>query len=240
MTLPTRLATALLGCAAVAGAAAAAPICDAHSSATAPLVVELYTSEGCSSCPPADRWLSTLKGRSDVIALAFHVDYWDRLGWTDRYATPAGTARQRELARRAGGDGVYTPQVIVDGVDRRDWRLSRAAGAVGPRIELTRDGDFVGVDVGPLPGAVRELAGYWAVVEDGYASSVRAGENAGATLHHDAVVRLYRPLPPWSAASSLQARLEVTRGNAEHPRRVVFVVTDARSGRPLQALALGC
>ncbi|MBU6258953.1 MAG: DUF1223 domain-containing protein, partial [Burkholderiales bacterium] len=187
--------------------------------------------------------LSTLLGRSDVIALAFHVDYWDRLGWTDRYATPAGTARQRELARRAGSDGVYTPQVIVDGVDRRDWRLMRrpgAAGAGAPALELGRDGDLVEVEVGALAAAPRELAGYWAVVEDGYASRVRAGENAGATLHDDAVVRLYKPLPPWSGAAAMQARIEVTRGVAAHPRRVVFVVTDAASGRPLQALALGC
>jgi hypothetical protein len=69
--------------------------CSASSAATPPAVVELYTSEGCSSCPPADRWLSALKGRSDVIALAFHVNYWDKLGWPDRFANAAATGRER-------------------------------------------------------------------------------------------------------------------------------------------------
>ena len=87
---------------AASGPASAQPTCSATSGATAPLVVELYTSEGCSSCPPADRWLSTLKGRPDVLALAFHVNYWDRLGWPDRFASVEATERQHKLAQLAG------------------------------------------------------------------------------------------------------------------------------------------
>ncbi len=81
---------------------------------------------------------------------------------------------------------------------------------------------------------------YWAVVEDGFETRVGAGENAGATLRHDDVVRLVRPVPAWPAASGLSAALTVSRGVPEHPRRVVFVVTDAATMKPLQALALGC
>lgn len=228
------------GVAAAAGAAAA-PACRAVAPALAPTVVELYTSEGCSSCPPADRWLTTLKGRPDVLALAFHVNYWDHLGWADRFATPETTARQRQLARWSGSATVYTPQVVVDGQDSRAGAALPAAAARSPvTLALQRDGDSVSASVTALPGAPPRLEGYWAVLEDGHESRVRAGENAGATLRHDHVVRLFRPLPPWAAATPLQAQLQVSPGVAQHPRRVAFVVTDAATHRPLQALALGC
>ena len=100
---------------------AAAPACSARSGALAPTVVELYTSEGCNSCPPADRWLSRLKADPAVVALAFHVDYWDRLGWKDRFASPLYTQRQAQQQSISGARFSYTPQVIVDGVDRPDW-----------------------------------------------------------------------------------------------------------------------
>jgi len=221
----------------------AADSCRATSPAVAPTVVELYTSEGCSSCPPADQWLSTLKGRSDVLPLAFHVTYWDRLGWADRYALPEATSRQYELAKLAGQSGVYTPQVVAAGRDWRVWpRLPEAAKApkeAPPAATLVRDGDRVRVNVA-ASSASQRLAGYWAVTEDAHVSRVAAGENAGETLRHDHVVRLYRPLAAWNAAQPQQAELVITRGVPEHPRRVVFVVTDAATQRPLQAVSLGC
>ncbi len=226
---------------AAAGAAhAAGPVCEAASGAVPPVVVELYTSEGCSSCPPADRWLSTLKGRSDVLPLAFHVDYWDRLGWADRFASAEATKRQYELARLAGRGGVYTPQVLAAGQDWRIWPKLPAAGAgAAPAVKLVRDGERISATVAPMPGAAR-LAGYWAVVEDGHLSAVAAGENAGETLRHDHVVRLYKPLPGWAAADGLKAELAAGRGVPAYPRRVVFVVADAATQRPLQAVSLGC
>jgi len=231
---------AFFALAATVAAAQAAGTCQAASSAVPPTVVELYTSEGCSSCPPADRWLSTLKGRSDVLPLAFHVTYWDRLGWADRYGLPEATARQHELAHLAGQSGVYTPQVVAAGRDWRIWpRLPDASKSAAPGVTLERDGDRVRAHVAALPGAP-QLAGYWAVTEDGHVSRVAAGENAGETLRHDHVVRLYRPLPAWNGATAQQAELVVSRGAPEHPRRVIFVVTDAATQRPLQALALAC
>src|SRR5688572_7390063 len=92
--------------------AAAADACTAASPRTIVPVVELYTSEGCNSCPPADRWLSTLKAAPDVVALAFHVDYWDRLGWKDRFASAAFTQRQANQQASTGARFSYTPQVI--------------------------------------------------------------------------------------------------------------------------------
>jgi hypothetical protein len=220
--------------------------CAAQSGPTAPRVVELYTSEGCSSCPPADAWLSTLKADAGVIALGFHVTYWDRLGWPDRFANPAYTQRQHEIAARGGASYVYTPQVVVDGRDWRGWPRLPAAQAPkpnatqAPQIQLRREGDFVHAQVSATARPAR-LAGYWAVVEDRHVTRVRAGENSGETLRHDHVVRAYQPLPAWDAGKGLQARYEVTRGAAEHPRRVVLVLTEADGAqRPLQALALGC
>jgi hypothetical protein len=242
--LPWLFATATL-CALPLAQAQADGSCRAHSGPVAPTVVELYTSEGCSSCPPADRWLSTLRGRQDVLALAFHVTYWDRLGWPDRFGAAAHTTRQQELAQRAGSRQVYTPQVVVDGADWRRWPAlpgPRVAPAA-PALKLERQGDLVVATVATVaaaPGADTRLAGYWAVLEDGHSSRVTAGENRGETLRHDHVVRLYEPVAAWAASAGARPSIAVSRGVAEHPRRVVFVVTDARSGRPLQGLALAC
>ena len=223
-----------------------ATTCQATSRATPPTVLELYTSEGCSSCPPADRWLSSLKGRSDVLALAFHVTYWDRLGWPDRFALPEGTARQHQLAQLAGSRQVYTPQVVANGKDWPQWRQARWASHAETRpaavsVALWRDGLQVTAEVGAAPGhPAANLSGYWAVLEDQHESKVRAGENAGETLRHDHVVRLYQPLPSWPAAAGARKQITVSAGVPQHPRRVVFVVTDAATQRPVQAVALTC
>lgn len=234
-------ATAAAAAACSIAAQAAQPVCQAHSPAQAPTVVELYTSEGCSSCPPADRWLSTLKGRADVLPLAFHVTYWDRLGWPDRFATSESTARQWELARRSGSAQVYTPQVLVNGRDWRNWpELPAKRPALAIQVTLSREGDALKAEIPPAAGAPARLAGYWAVLEDRHESRVQRGENAGETLRHDHVVRLYRPVEAWDARSAQLWRLSVSPGVPEHPRRVAFVVTDAQTGAPLQAVTLGC
>ncbi|HSV69967.1 MAG TPA: DUF1223 domain-containing protein [Methylibium sp.] len=239
---PTLRRLALAGLLAGSAAAAAPPSCAARSIATAPLVIELYTSEGCSSCPPADRWLSTLTRRAEVFPLAFHVDYWDRLGWTDRFARPAWTRRQYANAARNAGGGVYTPQVLVNGRDHRRWpSLPAADAAATVGVELARDGPDYVARVVRRPGAPPRLAAYWAVTEDGHVSQVRSGENQGATLHHDAVVRELL-----AVATVGDAPLAFTPGSGPDavsgpkPRQVLFVVTDAATGTPLQAVRLGC
>ena len=226
----------------------AADTCSVRSAATVPPVVELYTSEGCNSCPPADRWLSRLKADPNVVALAFHVDYWDRLGWKDRFASAAFTARQAEQQASNGARFSYTPQVVVDGQDRKDWpgiavpiAGKRPASAV--EIALARDGDRVSATVAPAPGSPKRLAAYWAVTEQGHVTAVKAGENSGATLRHDFVVREYQTVPAWSvragATQSLAFEL-ATPADATRPREVNLVVVDAESGRPVQAVKLGC
>jgi hypothetical protein len=237
---PALFATGLLAAAVLHAEVQATPArCSAASPATPPAIVELYTSEGCSSCPPADRWLSTLKGRADVLPLAFHVGYWDRLGWPDRFALREGTDRQSLLAQKANRRQVYTPQVIVDGRDWRGWPALPTSAARGPvpQVALQRSGQQITAKVAATPAA-RGLAGYWVVVEDAHQTAVRAGENAGETLRHDHVVRLYQPLPGWAGEAGHTAQLTVADGVAQHPRRAVFVVTDGPLGAPLQAATL--
>lgn len=240
-------AAGMFGLAAVPAVAAT---CEARSGATAPTVIELYTSEGCSSCPPADRWLSGLGSRSDVLALAFHVSYWDRLGWVDRFASPVYTERQRALMAPSGARYVYTPQVLVNGRDWRAWpKLPSEVAAAPLDLQLSREGPALTAAIRPRPDAVKpaagaRLSGYWALLEDGHRSEVRAGENAGETLKHDHVVRQYQPVASWPADREQRWSWQVTAPSVPVGegvrRRAVFVVVDAVTQRPLQGLALAC
>jgi hypothetical protein len=230
---------------AAAANAADAPACSARSGATAPVVVELYTSEGCDSCPPADRWLGALKGRADVVPLAFHVDYWDSRDWKDRFAQPMFTRRQNATRRSSGARFAYTPEILVDSRDEPDWsRLS--ATALVPRtpasvdLALARDATGLALTLAPHVGAPAELAGYVAVVDDGMQSRVDGGENRGATLRQDSVVR---ELFPWSASGTQPATLRFTPRSTPEPgatRHWVAVATDGAYGRPVQAVTLAC
>ena len=244
---PPRLAHAL----ALATLAAVLPLegtaapaaCSARSGARVPAVVELYTSEGCSSCPPAERWLGRLAGRDDVIALAFHVDYWDGLGWKDRFAQPQFTRRQDASRRTSGARFAYTPQVILDGHDTPAWSALAPAALAGhgdPQVALAlaRDGTALRLDVAPSAGAPARIAGFVAVVDSGLSTAVGAGENRGATLREDGVVR---ELLPWTADGPADLSFaSTTTPEAGATRRWVAVATDPATGRPLQALALAC
>lgn len=222
-----------------AGAATAG--CRVEAPAVAPRVVELYTSEGCDSCPPADRWLSSLRGRGDVLAAAFHVDYWDRLGWRDRFADSRYTQRQAALQSLRGARFSYTPQVVVDGRDWRGWPDLPPARAVPAPVRLTlqRDGERVHWNAEALPGAPARMALWWAVLEDGHRSEVKAGENAGVTLQHDHVVRGYGTVPAWAGSAS--AAIDAPpRGERSRATRTIVVVTDAEGSLPLQAAQIAC
>ena len=235
-----------LAAAAITAPAAGAQGCSARSATVAPPVVELYTSEGCNSCPPADKWLSRLKADPSVVALAFHVDYWDRLGWKDRFGSPAYTQRQAEQQRVSGARFSYTPQVILDGVDRPDWpRAAVGPGQVAPvEAQLARDGNRVTATVKSAATTPARLAAYWAVTEQGHVSAVKAGENQGVALTLDHLVREYRQVAAWPARAGGDAtvlRFDLAgAADAAHPRRVNLVIVDAESGRPVQALKLDC
>ena len=245
VVLAAAVVTAFTG--ATIALAAEPAACTARSGPTVTPVVELYTSEGCSSCPPADRWLSRIAPDADTVALAFHVDYWDRLGWKDRFASAAHTARQGQQQAANGARFSYTPQVVVDGADRKDWpgvRLPLKAQAPSQvQVTLAREGERFVARVEPSTGGPARLAAYWAVTEANHVTSVNAGENEGVTLKHDFVVREYRPVPAWAALVGVPFGLSFTPASAANPlhaRQVNLVVVNAGTGRPVQAVKLGC
>lgn len=226
----------------VGGAAFAASCEKASPRGTTP-VLELYTSEGCSSCPPADRWLSGLKtpaAQGQVVAQAFHVGYWDHIGWVDRFASPAYTARQREIAARHRSRNIYTPQLVRDGEDWRDYARALAAAREPASVSLRLEklgADAIEAEVAPAASASAWSA-YWTVTEHGHASKVATGENAGELLRHDFVVRQYVDAGHYRGTQKLKLRpLAATPG---HPQQVNLVVVEPRSGKPLQALSLQC
>lgn len=160
-----------------------------------PTVVELFQSQGCSSCPPAAANLAAISDRPDVLALAFAVDYWDRLGWKDTFSKPAWTARQYLYARAMRRDGVYTPQVVVNGRVEGDGlepgELSALIshgdrGAGGPNVGFSGDAVTVGPGAAPASGADVWLARY---IPRTVEVAIRRGENAGHTLPYKDVVR---------------------------------------------------
>lgn len=217
--------------------------CSAQSAATQVPVIELYTSEGCSSCPPADQWLSGLKAQAAqgrAVVQAFHVGYWDYIGWVDRFASPAHTTRQKQIAAANGQRGIYTPQLVRNGQDWRDYGRAVPASTEPGRASISLQslpGDGFEALVTPAVG-VGAWSAYWTVTEHGHTSKVKSGENAGETLKHDFVVRQYVPVGTYNGAAKLNLRAIAT--DAAHPRQVNLVVFEPKTGKPLQALSLGC
>ncbi len=180
--------------------------------ATTPIVVELFTSEGCSSCPPADEHLFELRRRNGVLALGWHVDYWDWLGWRDRFADPEFSARQRVYARRLGTP-VYTPQLVVSGthqaIGSAKWEVDaaiRQARSTGRRdVVITaswREEDLLEITLGE--GATGKTCRVHIVgFADEATSEVSAGENAGRTLHHANIVETWRTVGTWDGSPTV-------------------------------------
>jgi hypothetical protein len=169
-----------------------------------PVVLELFTSQGCSSCPPADALLGTLARRPDVIALAWHVDYWDHLGWRDPYATRQATARQRAYAHQIGTE-VFTPALVVDGANvvvgsehAAVETAIKAAGALPVLVTLSRSEDGLAVEIGAGPGPMRALR---AVYDPEQATAVGAGENYGERLREYRIVREVEMLGEWDGSA---------------------------------------
>jgi hypothetical protein len=227
--------------------------CRASSGPATRSLVELYTSEGCDSCPPADRWLSATlaDAASPANALAFHVDYWDRLGWKDRFASAEFTERQRRAADANRAGFVYTPQVLLQGHDF-SWRAADVATALRESgiqparatIELSADSASSGTHVRAVArvpdNALRKDAQLWlAYVDNGLVSDVKAGENRGVRLHHDRVVRALAGGTRADAqgAITVDTTLPVPAERGRSPAIVAFV---QRSGSfdVLQSLAL--
>jgi hypothetical protein len=221
---------------------AAQNTCAAQSASTLTPVIELYTSEGCSSCPPADQWVSTLKtanAKGQVVAQAFHVNYWDYIGWTDRFAAPAYTTRQKQISSANKLDGIYTPQLVKNGVTTRGFSSNiTSTEPARAQIALAQTAaESFEATVTPTD-AQTAWSAYFTVTEHGHVSRVTAGENKGETLAHDFVVRQYVQLGSYTGAQKL--KLSTLGVNDKNPRQINLVVTDSKTGKPLQALSAGC
>ncbi len=212
-------------------------------------VVELYTSEGCSSCPPADKWASTLKDKG-VVVQAFHVGYWDYIGWVDRFAAPAYTNRQREVAMKNGLRNIYTPQAVLNGKDWPNWGgqpfgTTAAGEPARASIALRQLGaDQFEASVTPVSALALSpfWSAYWTVTEHGHNSKVQAGENRGEFLKHDFVVRQYTQAGDYKTSEQAPQKLSLRSIAATpgHQRQVNLVVFDTKSGKTLQAVSLQC
>ena len=170
-------------------------------------VLELYTSEGCSSCPSADRWLAALvevpEDELDVLALAFHVDYWDYLGWKDRFGSPKYTSRQRYLGRINSQRTIYTPEFFVDGVEARGTRnvldkirtANNQKAEIQLKLSISKSSDSLQIElISVTPDAVEQpLLHRYFVYENELMSDVTRGENSGDRLFHQQVVRYMSP-----------------------------------------------
>ncbi len=198
-------------------------------SVRAPILVELFTSEGCSSCPPADRLLESLDPQ--VIVLSEHVDYWDRLGWRDPYSAHTNTQRQEAYARGFGTNGPYTPQMVIDGVTefvgndaaRATEEIARARSRQKIGVHLARTASGVEVRIEPA-GKAAEV--WLALADDNGTSQVMAGENKGRRLHHVAILRSLRKIGAVKRGAAFERTVE-----APADGRVIVFVQDSGLGR---------
>ncbi len=231
--------------------------CKASSGPHTTALVELYTSEGCSSCPPADAWLSSLAARGytsgRVVPIALHVDYWDYIGWKDPYAKREFSLRQRKLTQLQRLALVYTPQVMLQGRDFRGWGTAAFDQAVAS-INARPAAASISLEIAarePTGLRVRtharllsdmrrtDAALYLAAYENRLQSRVVAGENRGRTLHHDYVVLEWQgPFPLPAGALELERLLPLLPGAVPTNSGVAAFVQERRTAEVLQALML--
>ena len=197
-----------------------------------PVVIELYTSQGCSSCPPADAMLHELAKRDDVIALALHVDYWDYIGWKDVFGRPENTARQHAYARAANAATVYTPQMVIGGVDHvigsRPMQVMDAVQAHSQQgnpfdVDLTRRGNNVIINA--APGARGDYVVQLVRYTPEATVAISRGENAGRNLNYTNIVTSWDVIGRWDGRSAL-----ALEANAAGDSPVVVILQQRTNG----------
>lgn len=227
--------------------------CFAKSGATTVPLLELYTSEGCSSCPPADKWLSGLKPDAHkVIPLAFHVDYWDYIGWKDKFSKAEYSDRQRKTASFAGAGFVYTPQFVLSGHDFKGADVSRLNQAISANQKLASRANLSLDAVTQANGEIilkataqavnfddfKNADIFVAIYENKLVSQVNAGENDGRELKHDYVVRDFFGAFQLSSKNEFAKNITLkTEWKLRNAGAVIFV-QDSRNGEILQSLQL--
>jgi hypothetical protein len=215
-----------------------------ESSDTQTTLVELFTSEGCSSCPPAEKWLTGLKSNQElwkrIVPVAFHVDYWDRLGWRDRFAKPEFTSRQQRYAATWGGDSVYTPGFVVNGKEWRGWFGGNAMPITSAKVGVLRvsvgDDGRISATFAPDTIQARTLALNVALLGNDLESDVKRGENSGRKLRHDFVVlqlaksEMTNHGNLWTGAVLLSSNAETDKATA-----IAAWVKSGETAPPIQA-----
>ena len=180
-----------------------------------PVVVELFTSQGCSSCPPADEILTELAGYEDVIALALHVDYWDYIGWKDIFGDPRNTRRQQGYAQAAEATTIYTPQFIVGGRDHivgaksmalMDLVRDHMATPHTVHLEATRSGGHIVIEAEAMAGQTQRVDVHLVSILPQETVDVRRGENAGKRLTYSNVVSNWQELDQWDGRGTFNVR----------------------------------
>ncbi|MDE3027055.1 MAG: DUF1223 domain-containing protein [Paracoccaceae bacterium] len=206
------------------------------------VVVELFTSEGCSSCPPADEVFSQLVDRTDVIPLALHVDYWDYIGWTDKFGSPEYTERQRAYANAAGSRTIYTPQLIIDGVDRiagaRPMALAEMISqhrVESSPITLTvaRANGGVQIDASSTKTYAKKLMVEMVRYKPAQTVDILRGENAGRKITYNNIVTGWHMLGTWDGAAPISMQ-----SAADGTEPVVVIVQESGPGKILAAAVL--
>jgi hypothetical protein len=213
--------------------------------AAAQVVVELFTSQGCSSCPPADELLTELADQPGVVALSLHVDYWDYIGWKDIYASPQYTARQQRYADALNLRYVYTPQIVIDGrinvVGSHHAEVRDAIEAAAKRdrpIEISFVMENGGKVIIPEGHAPNEGATVWLAIYDReHLTEVKRGENAGRKLRNANVVRSFERLGTWTGAR-LEIPLDLADARARGRDGCAVIVQRGRAGPVLAAAAM--
>lgn len=211
-------------------------------------VVELYTSEGCSSCPPAEAWLSKLKSAPglwrDFVPVAFHVDYWDDLGWRDVWAKREFTARQRTYASVWGSDTIYTPGMVLNGKEWRNWRGEDSVQtdkreSSGVLTVRSMDGKKWLVEFEPEKRLKGHMVVTVVLLGSEFKSDVKAGENSGRTLKHDFVALKWEQTALSQKEGKLVAEVELPVEMASQKDRLAIAAWVSVSGRPEPVQATG-
>lgn len=208
-------------------------------------LLELYTSEGCSSCPPADRWISQLKSDPrlwrEIIPVAFHVDYWDYIGWPDRFASAMFSQRQRQYAQTGNIRTVYTPGLVLDGNEWRGWfsdpvlRLAPRADVGSLRLDIENGQALISFT--PLQAFPNQLTLHLALLGFDLSTAVKAGENRGRQLRHDFTVVAYQTAPIVQQGGRYSLQLPLPSHRFAVPRLAVAAwLSNQQNQRPLQAV----
>lgn len=206
-------------------------------------LIELYTSEGCSSCPPADRWLSGLKNDGglwkDYVPIAFHVDYWDYIGWKDRFSRRAFSDRQRRYADEGGTRVVYTPGFFRHGQDWRGWRNGMPGKTETPhagKLIVSVDRQNAEIRFDDLQSNPRQLTANIALLGMSRESTVLAGENKGRKLQHDFVVLEMSSVPLSRSASTYKAKAQLPGATSNNEELALAVwVSEKGNQAPIQS-----